>query len=451
MKLGSQVVVTLGVVAVAAASWAALAPGAASLRARLGLPEPAAEAGAPGSTPAPGSAPGMARPGGPGGGPMVVIGGPVGEGRANAQVSAIGDARALRAVTVQPLASGRLVSLDVAAGTEVRAGDVIARLDDGLETIALERAQLGVADAEATYERVRQLRGRGAATDVQEREARLSRDRAELEARNAALELERRKVLAPIDGVLGLPAVELGAQVDPGTAIVAIEDRSSLLVEFRVPERAVGRIALGDPVAATPLARPELSLEGKISALDNRLDLASRTLLVQASLPNADDRLRPGMAFAVEMRLPGDPFPEVDALAIQWGAEGAFVWAERDGRAAKVPVRVVQRSAERALVAGDLRPGERVVSEGVQRLREGAVLRFVGDPPPGADPVSGPAPKPAPGPASNPASGPASGPGPGTAPPARNGDAGPTARETTPGAKPAAWVAPPAAAGGRDG
>lgn len=447
MKLGSQVVVTLGVVAVAAASWAALAPGAASLRARLGLPEPAAEAGAPGSTPAPGSAPGMARPGGPGGGPMVVIGGPVGEGRANAQVSAIGDARALRAVTVQPLASGRLVSLDVAAGTEVRAGDVIARLDDGLETIALERAQLGVADAEATYERVRQLRGRGAATDVQEREARLSRDRAELEARNAALELERRKVLAPIDGVLGLPAVELGAQVDPGTAIVAIEDRSSLLVEFRVPERAVGRIALGDPVAATPLARPELSLEGKISALDNRLDLASRTLLVQASLPNADDRLRPGMAFAVEMRLPGDPFPEVDALAIQWGAEGAFVWAERDGRAAKVPVRVVQRSAERALVAGDLRPGERVVSEGVQRLREGAVLRFVGDPPPGADPVSNPAP----GPASDPASGPASNPSPGTAPPARNGDAGPTARETTPGAKPAAWAAPPAAAGGRDG
>ena len=94
-----------------------------------------------------------------------------------------------------------------------------------------------------------------------------------------------------------------------------------------------------------------------------------------------------------------------------------------------------------------LRPGERVVSEGVQRLREGAVLRFVGDPPPGADPVSGPAP----GPASDPASNPASGPGPGAAPPARNGDAGPTARETTPGAKPAAWVAPPAAAGGRDG
>lgn len=381
MNFGRQVFLTLGILVIAGGLWTAFAPGAAPMRARLGLPEAAVEAAAPG---------GPGARGGPGGGPSVVIGAPVTEGRANARVSAIGDARALRSVTVKPLSSGRLVSLDAAAGTEVKAGDVIARLDDDLEAIALERAELAVEDAETTHERVRRLLERGAATDVQEREARLALDSAKLEARNAALELERRKVLAPIGGVLGLPPVEVGDQVDTGTAIAAIEDRSSLLVEFRVPERAVGALAVGDAVAATPLARPELSLEGRISALDNRLDAASRTLLVQAALPNADDRLRPGMAFAVEMRLPGDPFPEIDALAIQWGAEGAFVWVERAGRAARVPVRVVQRNAERALVAGELTPGERVVSEGVQRLREGAPLRFVGDPPPAADGAAAP-------------------------------------------------------------
>lgn len=382
MNFGRQVLLTLGILAVAGGLWTVFAPGAASMRARLGLPEAAVEEAASGG-------PG-ARGGPGGGGPSVVIGAPVTEGRANARVSAIGDARALRSVTVKPLSSGRLVSLDAAAGTEVKAGDVIARLDDDLEAIALERAELAVEDAETTHERVRRLLERGAATDVQEREARLALDSAKLEARNAGLELERRKVLAPIGGVLGLPPVEVGDQVDTGTAIAAIEDRSSLLVEFRVPERAVGALAVGDVVAATPLARPELSLEGRIRALDNRLDAASRTLLVQASLPNADDRLRPGMAFAVEMRLPGDPFPEIDALAIQWGAEGAFVWVERAGRAARVPVRVVQRNAERALVAGELTPGERVVSEGVQRLREGAPLRFVGDPPPAADGAAAP-------------------------------------------------------------
>lgn len=383
MKLGSQVLVTICVLAAAGAVWAALAPGGTWIRETLGL----SRAAAPGTGASGATGEGLRTGGGaPGsGGPTVVIGGPVTIGRANGRVSAIGDARALRAVEVKPLASGRLVSLDATAGVEVRAGDVIARLDDDLEAIALESAQLAVEDAEATYERVAALRTRGAATDVQEREARLALDRARLEARNAALELDRRKVLAPIDGVLGLPPVERGAQVDPGTTIAAIEDRSSLLVEFRVPERVVGQIAPGDPVTASPLARPDLSLDGKISALDNRLDPASRTLLAQAALPNVDDRLRPGMAFAVEMRLPGEPFPEIDALAIQWGAEGAFVWVERDGRATRAPVRIVQRNAERVLVSGDLVPGERVVSEGVQRVREGAALRFVGDPPPADD------------------------------------------------------------------
>ncbi len=96
-----------------------------------------------------------------------------------------------------------------------------------------------------------------------------------------------------------------GMQVDTDTEIATIEDRSSLLVEFRVPERVAGSIAVGDAVTAVPLARPDLTLEGRIAALDNRIDPDSRTLRVQAALPNADDRLRAGMAFAIEMRLAG--------------------------------------------------------------------------------------------------------------------------------------------------
>lgn len=368
MALWKQVLVALVLSAGALAAWAIYVPAAAPVLARLGLP---ARETAP-----------QAPPGQQGGDAALVIGAPVGEGRANARVSAIGDARALRSVAVTPLAAGRLDALDVASGATVAAGDAIARLDSDVEAIALERAELVADDAQATYDRVGRLRARGAASEVQESEARLALERARLEARDAALALERRTVRAPFGGVVGLLPVEAGAQVTTATEIATIDDRSSLLVEFRVPERVVGAIAVGDPLVATPLARPDQPLEGRIAALDNRLDPDSRTLRVQATLPNADDRLRAGMAFAIEMRLAGEPYPEVDALAIQWGAEGPFVWVERDGRAARQPVRIVQRSAERVLVAADLAPGERVVSEGVQRLREGVALRFVGDPPP---------------------------------------------------------------------
>ncbi|MBP7001772.1 efflux RND transporter periplasmic adaptor subunit [Amaricoccus sp.] len=374
MHLGKQLALALAIVAAAVVGWAWWMPEAVPLLARLGLPTRAA-------APAPeGGAGGFGR--GAAGGPVLVAGAPVGEGRANARVSAIGDGQALRSVAVKPLDSGRLVAIEVAAGAVVAPGDPVARLDSDLEEIALERASLLAEDAEATYARVARLRGNGAATDVQEREARLALERARLEQRDAAVALDRRAILAPIAGIVGLLPLQVGAQVDTGDEIATIEDRSSLLVEFRVPERVVGLLDIGAEVTATPLARPDLILTGRVTALDNRIDPTSRTLRVQAALPNEDDRLRSGMAFSIDIRLDGDPFPEVDALAVQWDGDGAYVWVGRDARAVRIPVRVVQRGGETALVAGALAPGERVVTDGVQRLREGAALRFVGDPEP---------------------------------------------------------------------
>lgn len=373
MALWKQLLIGLALLAGTGVAWALYVPAAAPLLERLGLPvreaaEPAGEGGPGGGF-------------GGGAGPVAVVGAPVGEGRANARVSAIGDGRSLRSVTATPLDAGRLVAVEVASGARVSEGQVLARLDSEAEAIALERAALALADAEATFERVGQLRESGAATDVQEREARLALEQARLEERDAALALERRTIKAPIGGVVGLLEVERGQQVTPETEIATIEDRSSLLVEFRAPERAAGLIAVDDAVTATPLALPDSSLEGRIAALDNRVDAESRTLRVQAVLPNADDRLRAGMAFAIEMWLPGEPYPEIDALAVQWSAEGAFVWVAREGRALRQPVRIVQRNADRVLVEAEFAPGDRVISEGVQRLREGDEVRLLDDAP----------------------------------------------------------------------
>jgi RND family efflux transporter MFP subunit len=152
-----------------------------------------------------------------------------------------------------------------------------------------------------------------------------------------------------------------------------------------VPERFAGRLAIGADVDASALARPELVLSGEIVALDSRVDPASRTLHVQAALANDNDDLRGGMAFVIELAFRGEPYPAVDPLAIQWGAEGAFVWVARAGLAEQVPVRVVQRNSDNVLVAGELVPGERVITEGIQRLRPGATVVFEGDDTPVAD------------------------------------------------------------------
>lgn len=321
-----------------------------------------------GAAPAPGARPAAAA--------IRVLVAPVSLSDAAGRVSAIGDGRALHAVSVTPLVSGRLTGIAVAPGSRVAPGDLIARLDDEAEAIALARAELAVSEAEATLERTERLHAQNAATDVTLREARLAARTAELEAKDARLALDRRSITAPIGGVIGLLPVDPGTQVSPATELATIDDRSSILVDFRIPERFVGRLQLGDPVEATALAHPATPFHGRITALDTRVETESRTLKLQATLDNADDILRGGMAFSVTLAFRGARYPAVDPLAIQWGGDGAFIWAARDGKAARVPVRIVERNSDAVLVAADLAPGELVVTEGVQRLRPGSPLQI---------------------------------------------------------------------------
>jgi RND family efflux transporter MFP subunit len=290
----------------------------------------------------------------------------------NDRSTAIGTAQGAHSVVVATEISGRILKVDVEPGSFVDEGQLVVELDDAAARIAMERAQLALADQKRNSERLERLRGSGAVTEMQLQEAEVDLQSAELALREAEFELTRHKVVAPISGWVGLISASRGDLVSPGTEITTIEDRSSLLVEFRVPERMVSRIRPGDPVQAASLADPGLELQGTVSAVDNRVDEASRTLRVRASLANDDDRLRPGMAISLSIDLAGATYPALDPLAIQWGSGGSYVWVLREGKAAQVPVRIVQRNAASVLVEAAFAEGDLVVTEGMMSLRPGA-------------------------------------------------------------------------------
>jgi RND family efflux transporter MFP subunit len=193
----------------------------------------------------------------------------------------------------------------------------------------------------------------------------------------AEFDLSLRRITAPISGWAGLLEVAEGDRIGTQDTIAVLSDRSSLQIDFRVPERFIGQLSIGMGVEVTALARPDHPLSGEIVALDNLVDRTSRTLRVQAQLDNADDSLRAGQAFSVTLSFPGDTLASVDPLAIQWSGDGAYLWAARDGQAARVPVTIRQRNADSVLVDGDLAPGDLVIIEGVQTLRPGAELQIV--------------------------------------------------------------------------
>lgn len=366
MRIWKQAVVSLVVLGAAAALWARNFPIAADLLGRAGIET--ASLGRSEGEPPPGGGRHSTAP--------LVLGAAVTRSTINDTVSAIGDGRAARSVSVTPYVSGRIAAIEVAAGDYVAGETPLVRLDSEAEEIALDRARLTLEDARANLARAQELVRSSTITEIQLRAAQLAASQAELAVRDAELALEHRVVRAPFDGWVGILGVDVGDQVSTSTVVTTLDDRSHILVDFRVPERFVGQLRQDAPVTARPLARPGLALDGTVVALDSRIEEATRTLRVRASLDNSDDLLRAGMAFSISMTFPGETFAAVDPLAIQWSAAGAYVWTGVEGKATRVPVTIVQRNNDSVLVDADLPAGTLVVTQGVDLLRPGAPFRF---------------------------------------------------------------------------
>lgn len=374
MSLWKQLTLSLVVLVAAATAWLFFFPGAPQTLERWGMdwaaaaiPERAAPQEQTGN-----------RRGFGGDQPAMVVASRISTATINDNLSAIGTGRALSSVTVTPFASGRLIEIAVQSGASVEAGSLLARLDSETEEIAVDRARIALEDAMARLERIEALRRSNTVTAVQVNEAELAVSNARLGLRDAELALERRSITAPISGVVGILPVSAGNYVTTQTEIATIDDRSRIVVEFWVPERFAGMVSLGQSLAAHSIARPNERFSGEVTAIDNRIDAQSRTLRIQASINNDDDRLRAGMSFQVEMKFPGDTYPSVDPLAIQWGADGAFVWVVDDGKSRRVPVTIVQRNTDSVLVAGELESTGSVVTEGIHAVREGADVGLLG-------------------------------------------------------------------------
>ncbi|UWF59201.1 efflux RND transporter periplasmic adaptor subunit [Brucella sp. 2716] len=310
--------------------------------------------------------------------PLVVVEA-AGEETINNRLTAIGSARALSTVSVTPYSSGYMTKLHVKAGDTVKEGDLIAELDAETEQIAVAKAETALKDAQTTRQRIARLRATNTATEVQAVGAELAVANAQLALQDAQLALSRRMVRAPITGIVGILPVNAGNYVTAQTSIARIDDRSTVLIDIWVPERFAPQIKVGQPLTAESTAFPGEIYKGRINAVDNMLDEASRTLHVRAEVPNAEDRLRAGMSFSVTILFPGDNYPSVDPLAIQWGADGSYVWRIENGIAKKIPVRIVQRSSDNILIDGPVKRGDMIVTQGVQTVRDDAPVRVKGE------------------------------------------------------------------------
>ncbi|TPP11427.1 efflux RND transporter periplasmic adaptor subunit [Rhizobium glycinendophyticum] len=391
MPLWKQLTISVALLFLGLCAWVYVSPGAGQSLVQMGVPKgmvamisaggadgagdgaPASERGAgQGQGQGQGQAQGQRRGGGGRGDQKILVAiQPVSTAVVNDRLNAIGDGEAVDAVTVMPQASGTIEQILVTSGQRVKKGDVIARLDSDEQVILRDQAAVALRSATERAESYNNLKS-FSRLDVLD--AQIAREQAELQVRTAELNLKRRDIVAPIDGVIGIIAVSVGDNVTNSSAIVSLDNRAQLLVDFWAPERFAVAVKPGMPVEASSVARPGQRFSGAIDAVDNRVDQASRTIRVRARIDNPDDVLRAGMSFSVTMAFPGDRYPAVNPLAVQWDGQGSFVWQIVENKSVKTRVRIIQRNSDQVLIDAALKEGDVVAIEGLQRVREGGAV-----------------------------------------------------------------------------
>lgn len=295
--------------------------------------------------------------------------------RINERVAAVGSGRARQQVTLTTRVAGVISKVLFEGGQIVEADQPLVQLNADPEAIAVETAAAQRAQAADTVERYKQL-NEGTITRVAKAEADTALKVADAALRKAREDLDRMTIKAPYKGIMGLSNLQAGDYVGVGTPIATIDDRSTLLIEFTVPEAVASSIKVGLPVRSSLISRSGEIHNGTIQAVGTRIDPTSRTLLVRAEIPNPTYALIPGSTFSISIQLPGDEAPMVPALAIQWDREGAYVWRlNSENVVERVNVAIVGRNGDRVLVDAPLKAGDKVVHEGGSSLRAGQTVR----------------------------------------------------------------------------
>jgi len=400
-RLVGSIVAILAMIALGALAWylthrtpqGAGGPGGAGAR----------QGGAPGGQ-------GARGPGGGRGGPATTV------GVASAEqvdlpvtLEALGTVVPAAVATVRPQVSGVLQKINFTEGQLVRAGQVLATIDPRSFEIALlqatgqrQRDEAQLESARLTLSRYRTLLEQDSiarqevdtqAALVKQLEGAITTDRA---AENQArLNLSYTQVKAPIAGRVGLRTVDIGNLVGSGDAngIAVITQFSPIDVEFAVPQDRVpelqSRIVANATLPAVALDRTRTNelAQGRFAALDNQVDVQTGTVRAKARFDNKDSRLFPSQF--VNLRLQVRTIENavvVPVNALRHGANGDFVFVLNE-QAKTVSMRSVkpgQATVDKIQVLEGLKPGERVITEGADRLKDGARVTLPGERPQGA-------------------------------------------------------------------
>jgi multidrug efflux system membrane fusion protein len=321
-------------------------------------------------------------------------------------VDGIGTVQALNTVSIKPMVDGPLVEIRFREGQDVKAGDVLARIDSRTYQAAYDQAVAKKAQDQANLDNARrdlvrydklaktqyttaQQADTQRATVTQD-EAIVRQDQAQIDT--ARTNLSYTTITAPVDGRTGIRQVDLGNIVHSTdtTPLTVVATLHPIAVVFTLPQQTLPEVSAameaqrgagGPGVVALPQSGGEGAQQildrGHLAVLDNEVDQNTGTIKLKAIFPNPALRLWPGAFVNVRLSLRVDhDVLTVPTASVQRGPQGAFVFTVRpDGTASRQAVNVARQDENVAIISSGLVAGESVVTDGASRLTDGSKIK----------------------------------------------------------------------------
>ena len=326
---------------------------------------------------------------------------PATRGNIDVEIKALGTVTPINTVTVRSRVDGELVRVNFTEGQIVRAGQLLAEIDArpfetqlNQQQGTLQENQARLKNAEGDLERYQRLVAEGLITkqQVTTQEALVQQYKGALQSNeaqvaNAKLQLSYTRILAPIDGRLGLRQVDAGNLIRSGDAngLVVITQMRPISVIFTVPEAELPAVLDAykrgnrPPVQAWDRAEAQMLAEGTLQTIDNQIDTTTGSIKLRAEFANRDDKLFPNQFVNIRLRVQTvRDATIVPAASIQRASFGPFVYVVKPDNTVTIRrIELGPTQGDRVAIAKGLEPDEKVVLEGVDDLTEGAKIELI--------------------------------------------------------------------------
>ena len=322
------------------------------------------------------------------------------------RLPAIGSLKALQGVDLSLEVAGTVKAVLFESGQKVKVGQPLLQLDSDVEKGLLGTAEADLGLAQVDYGRGSKLVGDAAISKGEFDKLAATQKKAAATVAQLNASLAKKRILAPFSGTIGIRQVDVGDYLASGTVIATLQDLTSLYADFFVPEQVLPKLAIGQQVQVSVAAYPDKVFIASISALNPKVEDATRNVLVRATLPNPDGKLLPGMFANLQVMLGQDTaqlvVPESTITYTLYGNSVFVVVPKKDadGQPEKNAKGEQQLAVERrfvdtgerrgglVIISKGLKAGEQVVTGGQLKLDNGAHIAISADQ--AAQPISQP-------------------------------------------------------------